>query len=75
MPKYYVNYRNKSLVTDQQNPEEAALCLILMMGPTLICSSSEYVYVDERGFRNKEAENKFEFCSLLEKIYRKRHFD
>jgi len=73
MPKYYVKYKNKSLITDQSDPEEAAYCLILILGPQWICSHSDYIHVDERGFRTEEAENKFEFTSLLEKVYRKRY--
>jgi hypothetical protein len=45
------------------------------MGPQWVCSHSDYVHVDERGFRTDEAENKFEFTSLLEKVYKKRYLE
>jgi len=67
MAKYYVKYRNKMLITSKKTPEDAAICLLSVLR-TLYVSSNDYIYVDERGFRTDNAENKFDVLTIMNYI-------
>jgi hypothetical protein len=67
MAKYYVKYRNKMLITSKPTPEEAAATLLFLLR-TIYVSSVDYIYVDERGFRTKDAENQFDILTIMNYI-------
>jgi hypothetical protein len=64
MAKYYVKYRNKMLITSKKSPEAAAGTLLWLLR-TLYAAPNDYIYVDERGFRTKDAENKFDVLTIM----------
>lgn len=70
MAKYYVKYRNKMLITSKKSPEDAAGTLLSVIR-TFYVSSNDYIYVDERGFRTNEAENKFDVLTIMHYITKK----
>jgi hypothetical protein len=69
MAKYYVKYRNKMLITSQKTPENAAVCLLRVLRSVCI-SASEYIYVDERGFRTDTAQNKYDIFKIMNHVIR-----
>lgn len=56
MPKYYVSYKNQSIITDENDPENAAGRMMLLMDNL---NTKNLIYVDERGYRKKTAKFKY----------------
>jgi len=64
MPKYYVTYKNVSVITDENNPENAASRMMLLIDDL---DTKNLIYVDERGHRTRTAAKKYNIVKSIDK--------
>jgi hypothetical protein len=64
MPKFYVNHKNYSLVTDEINAENAAGRMMLLIENL---NTKNLIYVDERGHRTRDASYKYNIIKSIDK--------
>jgi|694.fasta_scaffold19208_5 hypothetical protein len=68
MPKFYVSYKNLSIITDEINSENAAGRMMLVIKKL---NTNNLIYVDERGFRKRDAVDKFNIIKSFDKNTKK----
>lgn len=64
MPKFYVSYRNYSLITDETSAENAAGRMMLIIEKL---NTKNLIYVDERGHRTRTASHKYNIVKSIDK--------
>lgn len=64
MPKYYVKYKGFSIITDENNPENAAGRMLLLIDNL---NTKNLIYVDERGHRTRTSKYKYNIIKKIDK--------
>jgi hypothetical protein len=68
MPKFYVSYKTISIITDEANSENAAGRMMLIIKKL---NTNNLIYVDERGFRKRDAIDKYKIIKSFDKNTKK----
>lgn len=68
MPKFYVSYKDLSIITDETNAENAAGRMMLIIKNL---STKNLIYVDERGFRKRDAAFKYRIVKSFDENTKK----
>ena len=68
MPKFYVSYKNVKIITDENNSENAAGRMMVLIKKL---NTKSLIYVDERGFRIRDASHKYKIVKSIDKDTKK----